>query len=190
MPWRPVSKGGTRRRNLAHEAEEALPASGAARVTQYHITRIKIMESTAHQRVLIVTRDELLRGVANDVIATRGWLSAAFSDSPLAFQYFCGHFHEIPAVIVNWRDNVRRATDLARRLVEMRGDVQPFLLASRAPGALLSAAFLRCFEPNDRQDATLKNVPAPAPPTRTPVLSTEPSRSSVMRNSAACRAAS
>jgi hypothetical protein len=112
--------------------------------------RIQIMKSTAHQKVIIVTRDELLRSVTNDVLATRGWISAAFSDSQLAFQYFCGHFHEIPAVIVNGRDNVRRATDLVRRLVEMRGDVQPFVLASRAPGALLSAAFLRCFEPNDR----------------------------------------
>jgi hypothetical protein len=108
------------------------------------------MKSATHKRVLIVSRDELPRGVANEVLTTRGCPSAAFSDSPLAFQYFCGHFHEIPAVIVNGRDNVRRATDLVRRLVEMRGDVQPFVLASRAPGALLSAAFLRCFEPNDR----------------------------------------
>jgi hypothetical protein len=75
------------------------------------------MESTTHERVLIVSRDELPCGVANEVLTTRGWSSAAFSDSPLTFQYFCGHFHEIPAVIVNGRDNVRHTTDLVRRLV-------------------------------------------------------------------------
>lgn len=154
-----------------HPTEEPHPRSSrnvarVGRCPRRRITHdgIKIMESTGHERVLIVTSDELLRGVASELLTTRGWLSAAFSDSQLAFQYFCGHFHEIPAVIVDGRDDVRRATDLVRRLVEVRGDVQPFVLASKAPGALLSAAFLRWLEPNDCRTATLKNVPEPAPP--------------------------